>query len=163
LHDAAIFHSDVALHDAPVVEHNRVGDDQIECAVVGLAHRAAALAHAVADHLAAPEGDLVAVVREVLLDLDDQLGVGEADAVARGRTIQVGIDAARDVQAHRAFSSRTFLSARSRAPAASSVPPTAPRNPWITRAPPTSVTSTSFSSPGSKRTAVPAAMLRRMP
>ena len=50
--------------------------------------RALALAHAVADHLAAAELHLLAVGREVLLDLDEQLGVGQPHAVARrsGRT-----------------------------------------------------------------------------
>jgi hypothetical protein len=42
------------------------------------------LAHAVADHLAAAELHLLAVDRVVLLDLDDQFGVGQAHAVARG-------------------------------------------------------------------------------
>jgi hypothetical protein len=41
-----------------------------------------ALPHAVADHLAAAELHLLAVDREVVLDLDPQLGVGQAHAVA---------------------------------------------------------------------------------
>ena len=52
-----------------------------------------ALAHAVADHLAAAELHLLAVDGEVLLDLDDQIGVGEPHAVAGRRAEHVGIDA----------------------------------------------------------------------
>ncbi len=46
------------------------------------ARRHLALAHAVADHLAAAELDLLAVDRAVAFDLDDKLGVGEAQPVA---------------------------------------------------------------------------------
>ena len=58
---------------------------------------ALALAHAVADHLAAAELDLVAVDGVVGLDLDDELGVAEAHAVARRRAEHVGVGAARDL------------------------------------------------------------------
>ena len=44
-----------------------------------------ALAHAVADHLAAAELDLLAIDRAVLLDLDDEVGVGEPHLVADRR------------------------------------------------------------------------------
>jgi hypothetical protein len=54
------------------------------------------LAHAVADHLAAAELDLLAVDRVVAFDLDHQAGVGQADAVARGGAEHVGIGLARD-------------------------------------------------------------------
>ena len=53
-----------------------------------------ALAHAVADHLAAAELHLLAVGGEILLDLDDEIGVGEPHAVAGGRAEHVGIDRA---------------------------------------------------------------------
>ena len=43
------------------------------------------LAHAVADDLAAAEFDLVTVGGEILFDFDDQVGVGQADAIARCR------------------------------------------------------------------------------
>jgi hypothetical protein len=52
------------------------------------------LPHAVADHLAAAELHLLAVGGEILLDLDDEIGVGEPHAVARGRAEHVGIDRA---------------------------------------------------------------------
>ena len=49
------------------------------------------LAHAVADHLAAAELHFLAVDGEVALDLDEQVGVGEAHAVAGGGAEHVGI------------------------------------------------------------------------
>ena len=81
-HDAAVADSDVGLHDAPMIDDQRVGDHQIERAVLGLARGRGALAHAVANHLAAAERDLVAVDGEVVLHFDDQLGVGQANAIA---------------------------------------------------------------------------------
>jgi predicted secreted Zn-dependent protease len=49
------------------------------------------LAHAVADHLAAAELHFFAIGGEVLLDLDEELGVGKADLVADGRAEHGGI------------------------------------------------------------------------
>ncbi len=59
------------------------------------------LAHAVADHLAAAELRLVAGHGEVAFDLDEEVGVGEAHPVARGRPVEVGVLAARHPEAHR--------------------------------------------------------------
>src|SRR5439155_14083393 len=70
--DAAAAHADIALDDAPVIEHDGVGDDEVEHALAR--GGAGGLAHAVANHLAAPELDLVAVDGEVALDLDEELG-----------------------------------------------------------------------------------------
>ena len=56
------------------------------CAVGDLA-----LPHAVADHLAAAEFHLLAVNGEILLDLDDEVGVGEPHFVARGGAEHVRI------------------------------------------------------------------------
>ena len=74
--------ADIRLHDAPMVEDQRVGDDGIDGA--GRAGTLA-LAHAVADHLAAAELHLLAIDGEIALDLDEELGIGEANAVAGGR------------------------------------------------------------------------------
>jgi hypothetical protein len=52
------------------------------------------LAHAVADHLAAAELHFLAVDGVVLLDLDEQFRVGQADAVARGGAEHLGVGAA---------------------------------------------------------------------
>ena len=50
------------------------------------------LAHAVADHFAAAELHLLAIDGEILLHLDDEIGVGEPHAIAGGRPEHVGID-----------------------------------------------------------------------
>ena len=52
-----------------------------------------ALPHAVANDFAAAEGDLVAIDREILLDFDDQFGIGQPDAIALGRPVQIGVGA----------------------------------------------------------------------
>jgi cellulose synthase (UDP-forming) len=56
--------------------------------------------HAVADDLAAAELHLLAIGGEILLDLDDELGIGEPHAVAGGRAEHVGIGGARDLVGH---------------------------------------------------------------
>ena len=53
-----------------------------------------ALPHAVADHLAAAELHLLAVGREVALDLDHEIGVGKPDLVTRRRPEHVGVGSA---------------------------------------------------------------------
>ena len=95
--DAAVADADIGFDDAPVVEDDGVGDDRVDRA---LGPAALALSHAVADHLAAAELDLLAVDRAVAFDLDDQLGVGEADAIAGGRPEHGGIGAAADRVRH---------------------------------------------------------------
>ena len=59
-----------------------------------------ALAHAVADHLAAAELHLLAIDGEILLDLDEELGVGEPDPVADGRAEHLGIGGAGNAVGH---------------------------------------------------------------
>ena len=93
--DAAFLQADVGLHDAPVIDDQRVGDDGVDRALLVGDLR---LAHAVADHLAAAELHLLAVGGEILLDLDDQIGVGEPHAVAGGGPEHVDIGAALDLE-----------------------------------------------------------------
>ena len=89
--DPAFLDRDVGLDDAPVIDDQRIGDDGIDRALpVGDLR----LPHAVADHLAAAELHLLAVGGEILLDLDDEIGVGEPHPVAGGRAEHVGIDGA---------------------------------------------------------------------
>ena len=96
--DLAVPDADIRLHDPPVIEHQRIGDDGVERALpVG----DLALAHAVADHLAAAELHLLAVGGEILLDLDDEIGVGEPHPVAGGGAEHVHIGAALDLERHR--------------------------------------------------------------
>jgi hypothetical protein len=87
---------DVGLDDTPVVDDQRIGDHRVG----DFGGDLLALPHAVADHLAATELDLVAINGEILLDLDPQIGVGEADAVADGWPEHFGIGLARDADAH---------------------------------------------------------------
>ena len=105
--DLAVLDADVGLDDAPVVDDQRVGDDGVDGAV-GAGHLA--LAHAVADHLAAAELHLLAVGGEVLLDLDDEIGIGEADLVAGGRPEHLGVGGAGNAVGHLASSSAQFRS-----------------------------------------------------
>ena len=81
-----------ALTIAPVVEDDGAGDDQVGRA---LGAGRAALAHRLADDLAAAEHGLVAgpagPAAAVLLDLDEQVGVGQPDAVAGGGPVQLRV------------------------------------------------------------------------
>ena len=93
--DVAVLQADVGLDDAPVIDDQRVGDDGVDrAALVGDLR----LSHAVADHLAAAELHLFAVGGEILLHLDDQVGVGETHAVAGGGPEHVDIGAAFDLE-----------------------------------------------------------------
>ena len=114
LRDAAIGDGDIGLHDAPVVDDQCVGDHRID-GTFGL--RCLRLPHAVADDLAAAELHLLAVRGEVAFYLDDEVGVGEADAIASGWPEHVGIGSAGNA-GHQ-----------------SSAPMTAARNPCTTRLP----------------------------
>ena len=96
--DHPALEADIGLHDAPVIDDQRIGDDGVDGA---LRSRALALAHAVADHLAAAELHFLAVDRVVLLDLDEEFGIGQPHLVAHGGTEHVDIGRARD--AGRAF------------------------------------------------------------
>ena len=102
LHDAPIPDPDVGLDDSPVIDDQRVGDDEIERARGSFAQRPARLAHAVADHLPAAKGDLIAGDREIFLDLDDQFGVGQPHAVTGRGAVEVGVGAPWNLKAHRA-------------------------------------------------------------
>jgi hypothetical protein len=69
--DPPVLDAHVGLDDAPVVQDQGIGDDDVH----HLDGRALALAHTVTDDLAAAELDLVTVVGAVLLDLDEELRV----------------------------------------------------------------------------------------
>ena len=56
-----------------------------------------ALAHTVADDLAAAEFDFLAVDGEVLFDFDHELGVGKAHPIARRGAEHLGVSAAADL------------------------------------------------------------------
>src|ERR1700719_5022580 len=87
----AVFEADVGFDDAPMVDDQRIGNDGVDRAgPVGDLR----LAHAVADHLTAAEFHLFAVNAKILLDLDDQIGVGKAYAVAGRWAEHVGVNGA---------------------------------------------------------------------
>src|SRR6202035_2693973 len=75
----------------------RIGDDGVGSALL-VGHLR--LPHAVADYLAAAELHFLAIGREIFLDLDDQIGVGEPHLVAGGRAEHVGIDGTLDFHGH---------------------------------------------------------------
>ena len=66
--------------------------------LIGSSERALVLP--VPDRLAAAEDRLLAVVAVVLFDLDDQLGVGQPDAVALRRAVFLGVSLSREFHAH---------------------------------------------------------------
>ena len=91
--DAAMFDADVGFDDAlDGVEDEGVGDDEVEALGV---EGEGGLGHAVADDFAAAEFDFIAVAAvfgdEVALDLDEQVGVGEAHLVSRGGAEHGGV------------------------------------------------------------------------
>ena len=87
--DPAVPDSDVRLHDAPPIDDDRVRHDEIQSAFRSGSRRR--LSHAVSDHLAAAELGLFARNRKVAGDLDDQVRIGQPDAVSCGRTVQIGV------------------------------------------------------------------------
>ena len=91
--DPPVADADVALDDAPVVEHDDVRDHEVGRA---LGARRRALEHRLADRLAAAEDRLVAADAAVVLDLDPEVGVGEAHLVADGRAVERGVAVAVD-------------------------------------------------------------------
>ncbi len=97
LQDAPVAQSHVGLPDAGMIEDQRIGDHRVR----GPARPAdLALAHTVADHLAAPEFHLFAIDRHVGLDLDDQVGIAQPHPVAGGGAVHVGIGGAGDRCGH---------------------------------------------------------------
>src|SRR5262249_43784551 len=130
--------ADVALEDTRVVEDDDVRDHEIGRAGGTGEH---ALAHRLADRLAAAEDGLVPAEAVVALDLDPQVGVGKPHRIADRGPVQPRVAAG--VDAHRS--------------------PPSKRRPGTRRAPASSTSSTSRETPGSNRTEVPAGTSRRQP
>jgi hypothetical protein len=95
--DAPVAQADIRLVDAGPVHDQRIGDDRIHGPARAGDLR---LPHPVADHLAPAELDLLAIDGQVALDLDDQIGIGQPQPVARGRAIHGGIGGTRDSGGH---------------------------------------------------------------
>ncbi len=103
-HDPAVADAEVALHDPPIVEHDGVGDHDVE--VRGsLLVPIRRLALPITNDFAAAEDDLLAIDGEVLFDLDDEIGVAQADAVADGRSVMPGVGLAAQFLTHAGRSS----------------------------------------------------------
>src|SRR5262245_7377914 len=77
--NTAVLDADVGLHDSPVIDNQGVSDDRIDRAVAAGTLR---LTHAIADDFSASELHLLAIGREVLLHLDDEVGIRMAHLVA---------------------------------------------------------------------------------
>ena len=76
-----------------MVKDQGVRNHQIQRTIFALAGGTAALAHAIADHLAATKGNFVAINRVIVLHFNDQFSVGQAYAVTGGRAEKVGVGA----------------------------------------------------------------------
>src|SRR5258708_7536890 len=99
-----VLDADIGLNDPPVIENQRVSDHRIERALAAGTLR---LAHAIPDHFPASELHLLAIASEILLHLDDELGIREAHLVAYRRTEHLRVRSA----THGVWHSR-FLRAR---------------------------------------------------
>ncbi len=82
--DETVAQANVGLIDSGVVNDQSIGDHRVD----GSARPGdLALSHAIPDGFTSPEFHLLAIDGEILLNLDKQLGVGEANLVAGGGTI----------------------------------------------------------------------------
>src|SRR6266852_5568843 len=79
--NTSFLNADVGLHNSPVIENQGVSDDGINRA---LAARTLRLAHAVANDFPTSELHLLAVHSEILLHLDDKIGICKAHLVTNG-------------------------------------------------------------------------------
>ena len=81
LEDTPVAQAYVSFHNTPMIEDHDIGDDGVDRP---LRARDLRLAHAVADNLTAAKLHLFAVSGEILLHLDEEFGISQADTVARG-------------------------------------------------------------------------------
>jgi hypothetical protein len=95
--NVAVLDADIGFDDAPMIEDQRVGDNGVDGALFVGDLR---LAHAVANHFATAEFHFVAVDREIFLDFDNQIGVGEPHAITCCRAEHIGVDGAAYVRWH---------------------------------------------------------------
>src|SRR5262245_24119512 len=96
-YDSTVFDADVSLHDSPVIEDQRIRDHRVDRAI---GSRALRLSHTVTDDFAAPELHLLAVGREVLLDLDDEVRIRKSELVADRRPEHVRVRRAAHLMGH---------------------------------------------------------------
>ena len=108
--DAGVFDTNIGFDNAPMVKNERVGQHTVHgtTALCAAAHRtvagALALRHAVANGFAATKLHLFAIAAcaqgVVLLDFNEQVGVGQAQAVAHGGAKHFGIGPFFDLRHH---------------------------------------------------------------
>src|SRR4029453_14856924 len=167
-HNDAILDPDVGFHDAPVIDNQRIGDQHIRRLRCAYVRR---LSHTIAQHFATTELHLITVDREIALDLNKQLGVGQPHAVAHCRTIHLRIDAPCDRETHAAPPVASVLPkpcSTARVMAASRVvsvrgPLHRLLSPYTSPVPAKATSTTGLRSPGQKRPAGPAGILRCLP
>ena len=94
--DAAVLDADIGFHHAQHrVDDRHIGDHEVGSP--GRARHLVVHAHAFAHALAAAEDDLVAVAAaQIALDLDEQPGIAQADAIAGRGTEQADVLLPRD-------------------------------------------------------------------
>jgi len=95
--DPSIADTDIGLDDPPMIDDQGVGDHRVHGAV---GTRDLTLPHPVADDLAAPELDLLAVKGPVFLDLNEEVGIGETHPVPYCGSEHAGVGRALDLTGH---------------------------------------------------------------
>jgi len=80
-----------------MVKDHDIGNDRVRRT---LRPRDLALAHPIADHLAAAEFHLLTINGEIVLDADQQRGIAQANAVTLGGTEHAGISGAGHATRH---------------------------------------------------------------
>ena len=95
--NSALHQPNVRFVDAGGVHDQGIGNDRIDGT---LGPGALALSHAIPDDLATAEFDLFAIGGEILLHLDEQLGIGQSHLVTGGGAIHVGISSAGNPGGH---------------------------------------------------------------
>src|SRR5215831_15868441 len=119
-----ILYCDVGLHDAPMVKYQAVRDDGVDGP---LAARSLRLPHTIANDFSAAEFDFLPVSREILLHLDEQIGICEANFVSNGRTKHLRVSRAAKCVRHPGLP--YLLLADAASPTGGKGPMTAPEKP----------------------------------
>ena len=86
----AVFQTDIRFINTRNVDDQSVGDNRINGAIGACYLR---LAHAITNDLAAAKLDLFAIAGEIMLDLDNQISIGQTHTVAGCWSIHISIDA----------------------------------------------------------------------
>ena len=104
--DTAILDADVGLVDAVIIDHQGIGNYQVECICLGDTR---GLTHAIPQHLAATKLALVAIDGVVLLNFERERGITKSDSVASGGAKDLCVVRSANLVCHQAL---PFLCAR---------------------------------------------------